>query len=608
MENTVFNDRYKIVEKIGSGGMADVYKAEDQVLQRTVALKILHVQFAEDQSFLERFRREGRAAAKLTHPNIVSIYDVGEENGTHYIVMEYAAGKNLKEIIERDAPLPPEKAIYIASQICSAVEFAHQHEIIHRDIKPHNVIISEAGETSEPEIKVTDFGIARLGATSTMTRTGSIMGTAHYISPEQAQGGVVGPGSDIYSLGVVLYEMLTGELPFRGENAVAVALKHIHETPMPPRTVYSAIPESLEAVVLKAMAKDPADRYHSASKMQADLQRCLAGLPISFVTSHAAETMVGEATGRTQVARRAKRPASRRWLLPLLIILALLIAAGGFALAYYFLSPTTVVVPDLKGKTLAQAQRIVESKSLKLEVAREAYNESVAPGRIISQSPSAGEKIRKDGTVGVVLSRGLQTVKVPDLVGKTVDEADAVLKSAGLSVGKIERIYSDEPEDTVIRQSPKPGAKVEKGSAVDITLSQGTQLVRVPDVAGRTATEASLILENAGFKVSRVDDFSDTVAKDYIIRQTPAAGEKVPKGSGITIAVSKGSRQVQLIDLRGKTRNDAESWITSHELTANTVVKTNPAVPVGQVYDQNPTPGTMVDKGSTVTIYVSAGP
>lgn len=601
MEGKVFSDRYKTIEKIGSGGMADVWKAEDILLKRVVALKILHKQFAEDENFLERFRREAQSAAKLTHPNIVSIFDVGEDDGTQYIVMEYAPGTNLKQIIQKDAPLPPEKAAHIASQICNAMAFAHQHEIIHRDIKPHNVII-----TPEGAIKVTDFGIARAGSSSTMTRTGTIMGTAHYISPEQAQGGMIAPTTDIYSLGVVLYEMLTGELPFRGENPVSVALKHIHETPMSPRSVYSAVPESLEAIIIKAMSKNPADRYQSAMDMQADLQRFQEGLPIKVVATPAAEVPKEEAVSKTMVGRRAAAPAKpkKKWLIPVLIALGVLLLIGGFALASYVFSPATVVVPDLKGKSLSQAQRAVEAKGLKLEVAKEVYNENYPPGRVISQEPPRGEKIKKGGTVQVTLSRGLATIKVPSVVGKTQDEAESLLKKAGLVVGKVERGFSDTvPEGSVISQSPKSGAKVEKGSSVDIVVSEGKEEVRVPNVVGKTSAEATSILEDAGLKVSRFDDWSDTVAEDHVIRQTPSAGEKAKKGSTVTIAVSKGPRTVQLITLLGMDKDDAIAWLNSHSLipSATAEAKVPPANP-DEVWYQNPAPGTIVDKGSTVTI------
>lgn len=604
MEGKVINNRYKIIEKIGSGGMADVWKAEDTLLKRVVALKILHKQFVEDENFLERFRREAQAAAKLTHPNIVSIFDVGEDDGTQYIVMEYAPGTNLKQIIQKDAPLPPEKAVHIASQICNAMAFAHQHEIIHRDIKPHNVII-----TPEEAIKVTDFGIARAGSSSTMTRTGTIIGTAHYISPEQAQGGMIGSTTDIYSLGVVLYEMLTGELPFRGENPVAVALKHIHETPMPPRSVYSAVPESLEAIIIKAMAKNPADRYQSAMEMQADLKRFQEGLPIKVVATPPPKISKEEEISRTMVGRRAAAPSKpqKKWLIPALIALGVLLLIGGFALTYSLLSPATVVVPDLKGKTLSQAQRAVEAKGLELEVAKEVYNEKIPPGRVISQDPAAGEKIKKGGTIQVTLSKGLATLKVPSLVGKTQEEAENILKKAGLEVGKVERAYSDTvPEGSVISQSPKAGAKVEKGSSVDIVVSDGKEEVRVPDVVGRTSAEATSILEGAGFKVSRFDDWSDTVPEDHVIRQTPSAGEKAKKGSTVTIAVSKGKKTVQLDDLRGKTQAEATSWLNSNGLTANVITSPDPFFPhaSGTVWDQDPAPGTTVDKGSTVTIKV----
>lgn len=601
MEERILSNRYRLLEKIGSGGMADVYKAEDTLLKRTVALKILHKQFAQDESFLERFRREAQAAAKLTHPSIVSIYDVGEEDGTQYIVMEYAPGTNLKQIIQKDAPLSPDKAIHMTSLICGAMTFAHQHEIVHRDIKPHNVIITPDGD-----IKVTDFGIARAGSTSTMTRTGTIMGTAHYISPEQAQGGMVGPTTDIYSLGVVLYEMLTGELPFRGDNPVAVALKHINDTPLTPRQVYAGVPETLEAIVLKAMAKNPADRYQSAEEMAADLKRAAEGLPIKVVTQPAATGR--EPRAEQTVISRSRRPGDaapkkKKWLIPLLIGVAVFLLLSGFALAYILTSPGSVVVPDLKGKTLSQAQRAVEAKGLKLEVAKEVYNENYPPGRVTAQEPTAGEKLRKGETVRVTMSKGLATVTVPSVVGKTQEEATTILKKVGLTIGKIDRAANDDvPENAIISQSPRAASKVEKGSSVDIVVSEGPGQIRVPDVVGKTYAEATSILESLGFKISRADDYSDTVAEDHIIRQTPEAGTKAKKGSTVTIAVSKGPETVQLINLIGMNKNDATNWITSHGLTPSVV--SDAAHPHDIVWDQNPAPNAIVNKGSTVTIKV----
>jgi len=553
LNDAVFNKRYRVIEKIGGGGMADVYRAEDLELGRIVALKILHKQFATDEGFLERFRREARAAAKLNHPNIVSIYDVGQEDGVYFIVMEYVKGATLKKLIQKDAPLSTEKVVHIGMQIAKAMEFAHEHEIIHRDIKPQNVIITETGE-----IKVTDFGIARAGSTSTMTRTGAILGTAHYISPEQAQGSIVGPTTDIYSLGVVIYEMATGELPFRGENPVAVALKHINDTPLPPRQVFAGVPESLEAVILKAMAKNPADRYRSAEALRDDLKRIIEGMPVKIIGT---VPMGGDPSDmtRTMAAQsprgvaRAKRKPKKGLIVALIAIAALLLLAGA-AWAYTLLSGPSVVVPDLKGKTLSQAQSAAEAAGLKLKVEKEVFNDNVAPGRVVSQSPTAGEKTKKAGTINVIMSKGLETVHAPDLTGKTQSEAEALLKSVGLTLGNVSQNYSDTvAENQTISQSPKAGAKMAKGGGVDITVSKGIESVEVPDVSNSPVDAATSILENAGFKVSRFDDFSDTIAKDHVMKQNPVAGDIAKKGSTVTITVSKktGTGHPDRLDQKG---------------------------------------------------------
>jgi serine/threonine-protein kinase len=605
LNNTVFNERYRVIEKIGGGGMADVYKAEDLVLGRIVALKILHKQFASDEGFLERFRREARAAAKLNHPNIVSIFDVGEENGIHFIVMEYVKGMTLKKVIQKDAPMSTEKVVHVAMQIAKAMEFAHMHEIIHRDIKPQNVILTDNGE-----IKVTDFGIARAGSTSTMTRTGAILGTAHYISPEQAQGSIVGPTTDIYSLGVVMYEMATGELPFRGENPVAVALKHINDTPLPPRHVFNGVPDSLEAVILKAMSKKPSDRYRSGEALRNDLKRVIEGLPVKVVGSVPMSSDDPSDMTRTMAAQ-APRPASRKQrkpkkgLIAAIIIIVLLALAGGAALAYTLLKTPSVVVPDLKGKTLSQAQRAVEAVGLKLKVEKEVFNESVAPGRVVSQNPATGEKTKKGNTINVVLSRGLETVVVPDLTNKTEAEADQLLKKAGLILGAVSDGFSDTVEDgRIISQSPKTGAKVEKGASIDITVSRGAEMVEVPDVTNNTVEEATGILENAGFKVSKFEDFSDSVAKDHIMRQNPIAGDKAKKGSTVSITISKGSKSVTMIDLTGQIEADARNWLESRGLICSVTKVSKGGIVSGYVWEQDVAVGVKIDQGTTVTLKV----
>lgn len=615
MEDTVFNGRYKIIEKVGGGGMADVYKAEDLVLGRTVALKILHKQYASDEGFLERFRREARAAAKLSHPNVVSIFDVGEENGVHFIVMEFVKGMTLKKLIQKDAPLSTEKVVHIAMQIAKAMEFAHEHEIIHRDIKPQNVIITDDGE-----IKVTDFGIARAGATSTMTRTGAVMGTAHYISPEQAQGSIVGPTTDVYSLGVVMYEMATGELPFRGENPVSVALKHINDTPMPPRSVFGDIPVSLEAVIMKSMAKNPNDRYRSAEAVREDLKRVIEGLPVKVMgtvvpggsdASDMTRTMTAQPPRTASANGRNGRRKPKKGLIAAIIAAVLLLLIGIGVLAYTLLTAPSVVVPDIKGKTLSQAQQALDAQGLKLRVEKEITNDKVQPGRVISQNPSSGTKMKKGDTVTVVMSKGLDTVAAPDLTGKTEAEAAAILKKAGLLLGKVDSGSSDTiAEGQVMAQSPKAGARVEKGGTVDITISSGAEQVKVPDVTNNTVDAATSILENAGFKVERFDDYNETVAADHVIKQSPVAGDKASEGSTVTITVSKGSAKVTMKNLKGMSKADAIAWLTQNDLQNSVTTAAGPPGTVpGNVWDQDPAAGTIVTKGSTtVGLWVQPGP
>lgn len=589
--------------------MADVYKAFDPVLERSVAIKVLHPQFAQEENFVARFRREAQAAANLNHPNIVNIYDWGTEDGTYFIVMEYLEGKSIRQLVDEKGALSPSMATDIAEQVLSALEAAHEQDVVHRDIKPHNIIITPNGK-----VKVTDFGIARAGASSSLTQTGSIIGTAQYISPEQAQGLPVEAQSDIYSLGIVLYEMLTGEVPFEGESPVAVAVKQINEIPKSPRALNPAMSKSLEAVVLRALAKSPADRYQSAQEMRSDLEKCAMGISVKRTKASKAEKagMNGKTVVMPTQPSGYKKPARKKrkillWI-GLAVILLMLVGLGAWAVSN-FLIGETVEVPDVKGSSVTEAREILEAEGLELKIQEKEFSDTVKENHIISQDPEAGEKIKTGGVVNVIVSEGTEIVEVPDVVGKSVEQATYLLPKTGLELGQIKRVYSSEPENEVIGQSPEAGDEVKKGTEVDLTVSRGEELVSVPDVVNKTYDDAKSTLEQAGFKVSRSDEASSEVDEGSVIRQSPSAGSEARRGSTITLVVSSGPEKVSVPDVVRESESVAEARLEDAGFTVvSKDVNTNPSNMYGKVTRQSPSSGTSLDKGSSVTIWVGRAP
>ncbi len=624
---SVFDGRYRIERKLGAGGMADVYLAEDQELGRRVAIKILNDRHAADDSFIERFRREAKNAAGLSHPNIVSIYDRGEAEGTYYIAMEFLDGRSLKELIVGRGPAPIKVTIDYARQILAAVGFAHKHGIVHRDIKPHNVLVSPEGR-----LKVTDFGIARSGA-SQMTEVGSIIGTAQYLSPEQARGAPVDQTSDLYSVGVVLYEMLTGQVPFTGDTPLEIAMKHLSEIPRPPSELRPEVPHDLDSVVLRALAKDPAERYQSAEEMDADLARIAEGLPVDPETETMATAVLSGsglmAAAPTSVISRAptgpptitgppgvtppagyygyEGPPRRRrpvwpWVLSVLLLLA---AAGAAWFAYTKIQDQLnankpVSVPYVKGLTEQLAVNKIHGAGLNPQIARE-FSDSVEKGTVIDQSPDPGEKVQKHGNVDITVSKGKETVNVPSVIGQSRDAAVSTLINAGLSPHSF-AVHSSKPIDTVVAQDPTAGKVVEKGSTVRINYSSGPAAVTVPSVIGMTFDQASTTLRNQGFQVSRTDVDSDQ-AKGIVVDQSPS-GSATP-GSTIQLSVSKGPKQSTVPDVTSQDEASARTTLEQAGFTV-TVTRQNVTDPGldGIVLSQNPTGGTKAPQGSKVTIVV----
>jgi serine/threonine-protein kinase len=623
---SVFDGRYRIERKLGAGGMADVYLAEDQELGRRVAIKILNDRHAADDSFIERFRREAKNAAGLSHPNIVSIYDRGEAEGTYYIAMEYLDGRSLKELIVGRGPAPIKIAIDYARQILAAVGFAHKHGIVHRDIKPHNVLVGHEGR-----LKVTDFGIARSGA-SQMTEVGSIIGTAQYLSPEQARGAPVDQTSDLYSVGVVLYEMLTGQVPFTGDTPLEIAMKHLSEVPVPPSELRPEVPHDLDSVVLRALAKDPHERYRSADEMDADLQRVLEGLPVDPETETAATAVLSGsgvlAAAPTSVMTRPTvappvtappgrtppagyygyegPPRRRRPVWPWVLSILLLIAAGVAAwFAYTKIQDQLdankpVAVPAVAGIKENLAVKKINDAGLAPSVSREP-SADVDKGVVISQSPDPGTKVQKHQTVELTVSTGPPTVQVPSVIGKSRDDAISTLVNAGLNPHAFP-VASSKPVDTVTGQDPLAGKVVEKGSSVRINYSSGPAEVDVPNVVGLPFNQATSSLQQQGFAVARTDVDSDQ-PKDTVVDQSPSS--RAQKGSTITLSVSRGPKMSTVPDVTSQDTASAKSTLQGAGFSVQVQQQdvNDPGLD-GIVLSQNPTGNTKAKQGSTVTITV----
>jgi eukaryotic-like serine/threonine-protein kinase len=625
--DSVFDGRYRIIRKLGAGGMANVYLAEDQELGRRVAIKILDDRHAADNSFIERFRREAKNAAGLSHPNIVSIYDRGEAEGTYYIAMEYLSGRSLKELIVGRGPTPIRIAIDYTRQILAAVGYAHRNGIVHRDIKPHNVVVDADGR-----LKVTDFGIARSGA-SQMTEVGSIIGTAQYLSPEQAKGSPVDQRSDVYSVGIVLYEMLTGQVPFTGDTPLEIAMKHLSEIPVPPSEIRDDVPDDLDLVTLRALAKDPEDRYQTAEEMDADLARVARGLGVSAETAEAATSVLAGAgiSGAptiiapppTRVAPPAPPPRTppaayygyegpprrSRSVWPWLLVLLLLVGAGFAAWFGYqkikdqLNANKPVAVPFVVGLEQPQAEAKIRAKGFKLRVFRHS-NETFAKGLVSGQAPEGGERTDKGNFVRITVSTGRAKVAVPDVVGKTQGEAVAQLTAAHLQVF-VAHVYSSEDPDTVTAQNPPAGGKVFRNTKVRINVSQGAKQIEIPRVVGQPYASARSTLLAAGLNVAKSLVDSNQPA-NTVIAQSPDAGTRVGAGTTVTLSISKGA--VATAPVPDVTNQDEP---TARALLAGSGFKVqvtrqdvdDPSAE-GIVLDQTPAGGANAPSGSTVTIVV----
>ncbi|HTE58955.1 MAG TPA: PASTA domain-containing protein [Solirubrobacteraceae bacterium] len=580
--DTMIDGRYRIIGRLGSGGMADVYEAEDTQLGRRVALKLLHRRFAEDPEFVERFRREASSAAGLNHPNIVQVFDRGAWDGTYYIAMELLEGRNLKQVVRDHGALDPALAVDIVLQILRAARFAHRRGVVHRDIKPHNVIVDEEGRA-----KVTDFGIARAGA-SDMTETGSIMGTAQYLSPEQAQGQPVDARSDLYSIGVVLYELLTGAPPFDADSPVTIALKQVSEEPVPARLRNPAVPPALDMVVMRSLRKERGERFQDADAFAAALESAAAG---SYV----------ELEDPVAALEDEDRRNWRRIALTALVVLALLALAIG---AWAVLTPAQKKVPNVVGKKSGSAAQILQGAGFEVDVVP-IQSDTVPEDRVAGQRPDPGSQADEGSVVTITVSSGPGEAPVPLVQGMTAEEAATALRQGGFKSDERREFSDTVKSGRVIETSPPEGSVARKGTTVTLVVSRGPENVAVPDVVGRPRDEAERTLQDAGLQTSAKEEESADAEPGTVLRQDPGAGSQLAKGKTVSLVVAKAPADVPVPGVIDLPEDDAVRALRD----AGFKVKTE-ETPVdtpdqhGIVVDQDPSLDTPRPKGSTVTITV----
>jgi eukaryotic-like serine/threonine-protein kinase len=651
-ERIVLNDRYEIQNRIGRGGMADVFLARDVLLDRPVAIKVLFPEYATDPNFVERFRREAQSAANLNHPNIVSVYDWGKYSNTYFMAMEYVQGRTLADILRANGHVSSVQAAEIASEVSAALSFAHRGGVVHRDIKPANILIGSAGQ-----VKVADFGIARAmnaPTESNLTQVGSVMGTATYFSPEQAQGAQPDPRSDLYSLGIVLYEMVAGKPPFTGDNPVGIAYKQVHDPPQPLNQLVADVPRPFEAIVAKLLAKNPDLRYPDADAVRDDLRRFRSGEPVmalagiapngppaaavstvamprtTAVPASAVQSTYAAGAGSAATARTTAMPATgqrpvqqqpvqysppnRNGLYAVLGFIAVIGLVIGGILLYNSLTekeevvePTTVAVPNVIGKTMEEASKMLADVGLAVTpVAQE--NAEVPEDQVFQTIPPAETIVDLDSAVEVYFNPVKEPQPVPDVTGENLEEAKRILTEAGFVVGEVTSENSELPKDTVIRTTPVANESLKVGSPVAIVLSAGPDTQTIPNVEGQSQQAAQQLLEGDPFNfvVSVLTENSDTVDTGDVIRTEPAVNGELAPGSPITIVVSSGVQQVQVPVVVGLTEAQAKNLLISKGLTANVAFVDVAAGNSndGRVIASNPNANTLVDPGSAVGLTV----
>ena len=647
--NVILNDRYEMQQRIGRGGMADVYLARDVLLDRLVAIKVLFPEFATDPAFVERFRREAQSAANLNHPNVVSVYDWGRSNNTYFMAMEYVPGRTLAEALNDVGPISASKAAEVGIEVAAALSFAHRNNVVHRDIKPGNILIGSNGQ-----LKVADFGIARaLGsaADSGLTAHGAVMGTAAYFSPEQAQGGQPDPRSDLYSLGIVLYEMVAGQVPFSGDTPVSIAYKQVHEAPTPLHQFAPDVPRAFEAIVARLLAKDPARRYPTAEAVRDDLRRFRDGLPVQALAAILNKREADDGLAATVVtpavlppptlADSAERPStprtvvmisdqaatrdttgqivppddlsSRRTKMIVGSVITALVLIAGLVVGLLALSgddgPTAAFeTPDVVGLQLELAVAALDSLGLDVVPVPE-ENSTVDANVVWSQDPPVGQLVNEGDTVRIVYNPSNTPVPVPDLGGLTVEQARTALLNLGLTIGEITYVTDPLVEaDTIISSRPAFGESVLGGATIDLTVSQGKGTNPIPNLDGKTVDEARSILEGDpyGFVVEEIIEASDTVAIGFVIRTSPVTGAEAAKGATVTIYLSNGRAPIPVPPVVGLTERQARPLLTSQGLIVRVVYAdvTPESGDDKRVIEQSPSAGDDVEVGSEVVITV----
>lgn len=659
--------RYEVLSKIGAGGMADVYKGKDRMLNRYVAIKVLKKEYKEDENFVRKFRSEAQAAAGLMHPNIVNVYDVGEDRGLYYMVMELVEGITLKEYIEKKGRLSHKEVISIAIQVCTGIGVAHAANIIHRDIKPQNIIISKDGK-----VKVTDFGIAK--ATTSNTVSSNAMGSVHYTSPEQARGGFSDQRSDIYSIGITLYEMVTGQVPFDGDSTVSVAIKHLQEEITPPSELVPDIPYSLEQIILKCTQKNSERRYKNTDELIRDLKRSLVDPDGDFVVIpplRNADTVIitdedlddirssydedddyddddydeddddydeyeddeyddeydskhgKKGKDSDDVNPRMRKITKILTIVVAIIIIFILVFSIGKAAGVFRFGPSLtsedseeqVKVPNVVGMTEEQAKKALNEKELGFKVVERKESKKYEEGTVCEQKTEAGKKVAKNTTIQVVVSSGLigDEITVPDVSGMSEDEAQSALEKEGFKKISSEFEYSDSvAEGDVIGTTPAANSKATKDTEIVMKVSKGAEKKTVPNVVGQQDEDAQNAIKSAGLNVGTVTyDYNDSVPKGQVVSQSVDGGKKVAAGTSVGLVVSNGPKPDERVDVQnfvGRSESDLTSWASGNGLyTSRTGSQTSDTIPKGAIISQSPSSGK-VDKGGTITYVISDGP
>lgn len=618
MIGTLLGNRYEILEKIGEGGMAEVYKAKCHLLNRFVAVKVLKEEYSKDNDFVDKFKAEAAAAGSISHSNIVNIYDVGSQGNVNYIVMEYIQGRTLKEVIIQSGKLDYNRALDVAIQIAKALECAHKNNIIHKDIKPQNILVTE-----DWTVKVTDFGIAKASNSVTITNTNKIMGSAHYFSPEQAKGSFLDSRTDIYSLGIVLYEMVTGRVPYDAESPVSVALKHLQEPVVPPTTINNNLPEGLNNLILKAVEKDPISRYQNIKDMLLDLQRIKnnsnynveLGSNIDDHTKIMAPVIDYSEDEETQTNNTQK---SRKKMALILIPLAVLVIVVGFFSGWYFKSikpkpgdqPITsseITVPSIKGLSEADAKKVITEKNLKFQVAGREKSDK-PEGTVVACSPEEGTPVKPNSEVRVFISSGATQTDIPDLKEIDLKTATDMIQNSGFVLGTVTSEYSDTvPKDSVIRQNPAADANAQKGAKIDLVVSKGPEIkyTNVPDLTGRTLNEALNLLTSAKLQIGNKTEIpvTDKALDGKIVNQNPAKNSQVKEGSAVDISINvyKEPEKVAVPNLKNLTVKAARQLAVDKGFTISTTGQDTDIVE-----SQDPEADKLYPKGTVINVKVKA--